>query len=223
MMKRMIKTLGMVLVITSLLLTSLNATEGQYGASGAEADQAYSLEEMLEYALQDERLAQAEYGAIMEAFDVTRPFSNIEKAEHIHEALVLDLYEARDMVIPDFDGSDYVLIPESLEEIYTIGIEAEMNNIAMYEAFLEEDLDEDVRLVFEALKAGSEYHLAAFERAGGGTGEMGMARNGGRRAKDSGEGKSGSEWYDQGQIRSDDNGNFGQGAGRKGKRQGRNS
>jgi hypothetical protein len=34
----------------------------------------------------------------------------------------------------------------------------------MYESFLEQDLPEDVRSVFEKLKAGSESHLLAFQK-----------------------------------------------------------
>jgi len=123
-MKKMMKTLGVTLALTGLLTTGIYATEDQYGASAAQADEAYSLDEMLAYALQDERLAQAEYAAIMADFDVTRPFSNIEKAEQTHEAALIDLYEARNMAIPDFDGSNYVVLPDNIEDIYAIGIEA---------------------------------------------------------------------------------------------------
>ncbi|GKT28036.1 DUF2202 domain-containing protein, partial [Aduncisulcus paluster] len=100
------------------------------GSSAASQKDTYTLEEMLEYALQDERIAQAEYDAIMKAFDVTRPFSNIKEAEITHENAVISLYEARDMLVPDFDGTEYVVLPDTLDEIYAIGVEAEINNIA---------------------------------------------------------------------------------------------
>lgn len=153
-----------------LLSSSLVFAEGSVGAGAASEDDNYTVEEMLQYALEDERLAQAEYAAIMEAFDVTRPFSNIEKAEITHEAAVIGLYEARDLQVPDFDASAYTVLPDTLEEIYQIGIEAEINNIAMYEKFLEQDLDDDIRLVFEALRDGSIKHLQAFENAASRTG-----------------------------------------------------
>ena len=41
---------------------------------------------------------------------------------------------------------------------------AEVKNIAMYEKFLDQDLPDDIRLVFANLMQASEKHLAAFER-----------------------------------------------------------
>jgi len=174
----MIKKLSLIVTLMALLTTSVYASEGTYGAGAAQTDGDLTLDDMLRYALEDERLAQAEYQAIMENFDVRNPFANIEKAEQTHEAALIDLYLARDMKLPDFDASSHLVIPDTLEEIYAVGIQAEINNIAMYESFLQEDLDEDVRLVFEALKRGSESHLAAFERASQGNLEGSMARNG---------------------------------------------
>ena len=52
-----------------------------FGASAAAEKDEFSLEEMLQYALQDERLALAEYELIVSEFNVTRPFTNIIKAE----------------------------------------------------------------------------------------------------------------------------------------------
>lgn len=190
-MKKMMRVLGTLMMAMALLTTAAYAEEDSYGANAAKADDTYTLEEMLEYALEDERLAQAEYEAIMEAFDVTRPFSNIEKAEVTHEAAVIGLYEDRGLEVPAFEGADHVVLPDSLEEIYEIGIIAEINNIAMYEAFLQEDLDDDVRAVFEALKKGSEAHLAAFERAADGAGSGSMARNGQRTPKGNRGGRQG--------------------------------
>ena len=159
------KIIGLLLVL--LIGLSLNnfAVNNEAGANVALTKDEFSLEEMLKYALEDERMAQAEYSAIMEKFNVTRPFSNIEKAEVRHEEAVINLYEARNLEIPSFDGNEHVILPETIEEIYDIGIKAEINNIAMYEKFLSQDLDKDVRAVFEALRDGSINHLEAFKRA----------------------------------------------------------
>ena len=54
--------------------------------------------------------------------------------------------------------------PENIKTALEIGVQAELDNIAMYEAFLEEDLPEDVRDVFERLMAASKNHLEAFRR-----------------------------------------------------------
>lgn len=181
-MKRTLKQFGMIAIVMALFTTSIYASEELYGASAAEVDSAYTLEEMLAYGLQDERLAQAEYLAIMEAFDITRPFSNIYQAEITHEAALIGLYEAKGIEIPAFDPTSYTIIPDTLTEVYTIGIEAEIANIAMYEAFLLEPLDDDVSAVFEALKAASEKHLDAFIRASEGSGSsQGNVNNKGNR------------------------------------------
>ena len=55
-------------------------------------------------------------------------------------------------------------MPATLNEANQIGVDAEINNIAMYEKFLEQELPDDVRTVFEKLKDASENHLAAFEK-----------------------------------------------------------
>lgn len=162
-MKRKQSIIGLALIFTLLLSTVAFANES-VGAGAVAEQEEFTLEEMLEYALQDERLAQAEYATIMDTFDVTRPFSNIEKAEIKHEAAVIGLYEARDLDIPTFDPESYVIIPDTLNETYEIGVQAEINNIAMYEKFLLQVLDDDVRLIFEALRDGSISHLEAFQK-----------------------------------------------------------
>ena len=179
-MNKIMKKTAVALTLTALLSTSVFASSGSFGAGAAEAEtEGFSLEEMLQYALEDERMAQAEYEAIMAEFDVSRPFSNIAKAEVTHEAALIALYESRELLVPSFDATKHVVLPDDLEDIYEIGVEAEIKNIAMYEKFLEEDLDDDVKAVFEALKKGSENHLAAFQRSA--NGELGLGasnRNG---------------------------------------------
>lgn len=154
----------MVLALTNISVWAANTT---YGAKGALQEEAYTLEEMLQYALQDERMAQAEYEAIMTTLDVEQPFSHILEAEKRHEQAIIDVYEAKGIEIPEFDAATYVTIPETLEEAYQVGIQAEKDNIAMYDAFLAQDLDEDVQMTFEALKRASEFHLRAFSRGAG--------------------------------------------------------
>ena len=186
-MNRIMKKTAVALTLTALLSTSVFASTGSFGAVAAAETEGFSIDEMLQYALEDERLAQAEYEAIMAEFDVSRPFSNIAKAEATHEAAVVGLYETRGLVVPDFDATQHVVLPDSLEDIYEVGVMAEIKNIAMYEKFLKEELDEDVRAVFEALKRGSESHLAAFQRAANGeTGAGASNRNGLRDNKGNG-------------------------------------
>ena len=43
-------------------------------------------------------------------------------------------------------------------------LEAEIDNIAMYKGFLEQELNDDVKSTFTLLMEGSESHLKAFQR-----------------------------------------------------------
>ncbi len=149
------------------LVEQINNTNSQnelFGASAAQSTDEFTLEEMLQYAIEDERLALAEYEFIMKEFNVSRPFSNIIKAEQSHEKALLNLYDVYGFEVSDFDATSHVVLPDSLSEIYDIGVEAEIANIAMYDKFLSYDLPDDVRRVFEALKKGSLNHLDSFKR-----------------------------------------------------------
>ncbi len=135
-----------------------------YGAMAVETLDNFSLEEMLRYSLEDERLALAEYEMIMSKFDIGKPFSNIIEAEKTHAGFLLELYKKYDFEVPTFDASEHLVIPETLKETFDVGIEAEIINIAMYEKFLKYDLNDDVRDVFIELRDGSVSHLDAFRK-----------------------------------------------------------
>ncbi len=149
-----------------------STNETDFGARGALAAQDYTLEAMLEYAIQDEYLARQEYESIIQEYGAINPFANIIKAEEYHIELLTGLYDDYDLTLPEDTAIDYVVVPESLDLTYEIGVQAEIDNIAMYEKFLEQDLPDDVRVVFTELRDASENHLAAFEKGprGGGRG-----------------------------------------------------
>lgn len=167
-MNNKIKLLSAIVVSVGVLIGqnsfALNAETNLTGAKAATEKREYSLEEMLQYALEDELKAHAEYVGIMDKFSVSKPFSNIAEAEIRHKDALITLYETRDLSIPNFDAMEGLELPNSLSEAYDIGVEAEIENIAMYEQFLEQELDPDVRRVFTALKEGSEKHLQAFKK-----------------------------------------------------------
>lgn len=135
-----------------------------FGSLAALEDENLSLEEMLRYALEDERLALAEYEHILTEFNVNRPFKNIIEAEKSHEKAILNLYDSYQLFVEDFDSSTHLILPNTLLEIYKIGVDSEITNIAMYEDFLSYELPSDVRKVFESLKKGSLNHLEAFSK-----------------------------------------------------------
>jgi len=182
-MKTNMKIMVIALVMMSIMTSSFTFadTEG-FGAAGATLDSSYTLEEMLIYAIQDEYLARAEYEAIMDAFDVTRPFSNIMKSEETHITLLEPLFEAYGYEMPADTSGIYTHLPSTLNETYAIGVAAEISNIAMYEKFLSGELPDDVRDVFERLMNASKNHLKAFER-GVSRLEAPTARRGGNSAR----------------------------------------
>ena len=134
------------------------------GSAAALADKEYTLEEMLTYAIQDEYAAKAEYDAIIKTFNTTRPYTNITKAESTHISLLLPLFETYGVTVPTNDAAQNITLPTTLAETYPIGVEAEINNIVMYESFLKQDLPTDVANVFAYLQNASENHLSAFEK-----------------------------------------------------------
>ncbi len=187
-MKRNQKILAMVmtvLLVGGIFGTAL-AADADFGSAGVVDNQTYTLSEMLTYAIQDEYLAQAEYAAIMDAFGEQRPFSNIIKAEGTHIAELTPLFTAYGVTLPENTAQEYVAVPASLLEAYQAGVTAEIKNIAMYDTFLAQDLPDDVRAVFLALRNASENHLTAFQRgaarsdgtSGGSAGGRGKQTNG---------------------------------------------
>lgn len=127
-------------------------------------DEAYTLDQMITMAITDEYLAHKEYEIILDAYGNVNPFANIINAEVSHIQELLPLFEAYDVSVPVDNAASLVALPSTLQEAYEIGVQAEVNNIGMYESFLKQDLPQDVRDVFEALMAASENHLQAFSR-----------------------------------------------------------
>lgn len=148
----------------ALLMPLIALGETPFGAAALSEGKTYTVEEMLTYSIQDEYLAQAEYKVIMDAFGEQRPFINIMKAEGGHIELLLPLFTAYQITVPEDTALEHTVKPDSLQAAYEAGVTAEVNNIAMYEAFLKQsDLPDDVWEVFEALTRASENHLRAFE------------------------------------------------------------
>ncbi|HWP22121.1 MAG TPA: hypothetical protein VN417_05190 [Candidatus Cryosericum sp.] len=141
----------------------LALTLSGYGSEGALDDDSPTVADMLTYALQDEYLARAEYALILSGFGSVRPFSNIIRAEDTHIDTLLPLFEAYGITAPADEGSSRAAAVSSLTAAYQAGVNAEVNNIAMYETFLAEDLPDDVRTVFESLMHASENHQRAFQ------------------------------------------------------------
>lgn len=125
----------------------------------------YSIESMLIYALKDEYLAKATYEKIIETYGDIKPFSKIVLAEQTHINLLLPLFETYAIELPAVPTADEITLPESISSALATGVEAEKENILLYETFLSQtNLPDDVRAVFESLQSASEKHLEAFSK-----------------------------------------------------------
>jgi hypothetical protein len=139
-----------------------DAAQADFGAKGAEGKSGLTIEQMLTYAIQDEYLARAEYELIIGEYGSIRPFTNIMAVEVRHIEWVTELLDEYGYSVPEDTADRYVVLPEDLESSFETGVQAEIDNIAMYESFLREDLPGDVRDLFEQLQRASENHLRAF-------------------------------------------------------------
>lgn len=156
--------IGMLLGLLLMGNVAFAAADG-YGAKGAAAVEEPTVQQMLQFAIEDEYLARAEYTAVLDSFGKVRPFSNIVQSEGHHIALLEPLFTDRGWDVPADRSGDYVVVPPKFAAALAAGRQAETDNIAMYERFLQQpDLPDDVRSVFERLMAASQRHLHAFSR-----------------------------------------------------------
>lgn len=149
----------------SIDVETLSVSESDYGSTGALESDAFTIEEMLVYALEDEFAARNEYDYILSSFDVSTPFSNIILSEETHIDLLLPMFDIYDIEVPTDRSSEHLIELESLQETFETGVLAEELNIAMYNLFLEQDdLPADLVDVFTKLRDASIHHLEAFQR-----------------------------------------------------------
>ncbi|SFR93589.1 ferritin-like domain-containing protein [Anaeromicropila populeti] len=186
-MRRNIKKMAGSILVAGVLATGLATGVNTYAAASIESNAAAVvdntvIQNMLLTAIEDEYLAKAQYQAIMDKFDVTRPFSNHVKAEEVHINLLTALFEEYGIELPVKDWDNMVVLPDSLEAAYEAGEKAEEDNIEMYESFLKETLPDNVKEVFEELISASDRHLQAYQRQGDcdgtGLGKSGLGRYG---------------------------------------------
>ena len=88
-----------------------------------------SVEEMLNYAINDEYMALSEYKAIVEEFGDVMPFVRIISAEETHISTLLNLFVTYGYNVPEDQTQNYVVIPESITAAVATAIEAEEANI----------------------------------------------------------------------------------------------
>lgn len=180
-MKASLIVMGSLLILGTGPLSASAQGQHRYGQTGTTSETSTSttttytanhpslaiehptLDQMLYYALEDEYNARAEYEKIIEKFGPVKPFSNIILSEERHIQAIIPLYTSRGWAVPADESTAHVVVPDSIKQACEISVQAEINNIAMYDHFLKQNLPTDVRNVFENLKAASYNHLNAFQ------------------------------------------------------------
>lgn len=122
------------------------------------------LESMFTVLINDEYKARAEYVAIVDEFGDQNPFTNLIRAETNHINALTGLFESYGLDVPEDNGASVAVVPDTLQEAYEIGVDAEIANAALYENYLSQDLPNAVETVFTNLMlASAEKHLPTFE------------------------------------------------------------
>lgn len=139
------------------------------------------LAETLNEALFDEIKARDTYRKIIDRFGSVRPFINIVEAEQRHIELLLPLYEKYAIPLPVEPDASQIAVPGSLLLACQMGVEGELENVAMYDRLIAMTDLPDVIDVLRRLQAASrDYHLPAFKRCADQGGSPGGGQGYGR-------------------------------------------
>ncbi|MBK9179468.1 MAG: DUF2202 domain-containing protein [Acidimicrobiales bacterium] len=145
-------------------------------------------------ALDDEYKARATYAQVLADFGDVRPFSNIVEAEQRHIDALERLFARYGLDMPPDPWPGQVARYGSLSEACAAGVEAEIDNAALYDRLLAGTTRNDLLDTYRNLqRASQENHLPAFRRCaeGGGPGR-------GRRGRGRGRGRGSGPWRDGG-------------------------
>lgn len=118
----------------------------------------------LSEALDDEYRARATYRAVIDRFGPVRPFVNIVEAEDRHIS-ALAQFERLAVPPPPDSWTARAMPPQSLAAACADGVQAEIENSALYDRLIAQVSDAEVRAVMRRLQEASQLrHLPAFRR-----------------------------------------------------------
>ena len=121
--------------------------------------------EALQTALEDEYKAWSVYEQVIADFGAVRPFTSIQKAEENHISALENLFTRYGLEVPENEWLGNVPSFDTLAEACAAGVQAEIDNGALYDELFDGVDNEDLIQVFTALQTASETrHLPAFER-----------------------------------------------------------
>lgn len=124
------------------------------------------LQQALIEALEDEYKARATYRLILSKFGAIRPFVNIVESEERHIQALIPLFWKYGFAVPADTWPGRVQAPASVQDACQAGVEAEIENAALYGRLLNlTQAYPDVQAVFLNLQRVSQTrHLPAFQR-----------------------------------------------------------
>lgn len=138
-------------------------------------------------AVDDEYKARATYEQVLVDFGDVRPFSNIVEAEQRHIDALVQIFARYGLDVPPDPWPGRVARYGSLSEACAAGVQAEIENAALYDRLLADTTREDLLDTYRNLqRASQENHLPAFQRCaersegrgrGGGGGGGGSGRS----------------------------------------------
>jgi len=122
--------------------------------------------EAIQLLLQDEQRAEALYAAVIQKHRGRCPFSNIIEAERCHQGALEGLLESYGLPVPANPWKDRkVEVPATFKAACEAGVQAEIENVALYDRLMKTVKEPDLLEVFERLRwASQERHLPAFRR-----------------------------------------------------------
>ena len=122
-------------------------------------------EEALLLALNDEYKAWSVYEQVIADFGSVRPFTSIQRAEESHIAALVTLFDRYGLDVPENPWLGNVPSFDTLAEACAAGVQAEIDNAALYDELFSMVDNPDIIRVFTSLQQASETkHLPAFER-----------------------------------------------------------
>jgi hypothetical protein len=137
---------------------------GSHALPGGE-DLSESEVEALFLALDDEYKAWAVYDQVIADFGAARPFTSIQKAEENHIAALVTLLDRYGLDVPVNDWPGNVPTFDTLTDACEAGVQAEIENAALYDRLFSRVDNPDIIQVFTSLQQASQtQHLPAFER-----------------------------------------------------------
>jgi hypothetical protein len=116
-------------------------------------------------ALEDEYKAWSVYDQVIDNLDAGRPFTNIQRAEEKHIAALVTLFDYYGLDIPPNEWPGNVPTFDTLADACEAGVQAEIDNAALYDELFNMVDNADILRVFQALQRASQTkHLPALEQ-----------------------------------------------------------